>query len=190
MTEFEKLLNLEIYNYRDKSFGDIFDKCTMKVKKYNKCYPKKQKILDKIVKSRGDGTVLVAPVHFDLGFNVVIGNNSFINANCTFLDCAPITIGNNVFIGPNVSLITPIHPLDHKLRNQYYEVSKPITIKNNVWIAANVIIMPGVTIESGSVIGAGSIVTSNIPKDVVAYGSPCKVVKSVFEEDEFTKIKI
>ena len=99
------------------------------------------------------------------------------------MDGAKITIGDNVFIGPSVGLYTAIHPLNYKKRNAGYEKAKPITIGDNVWLGANVVVLPGVTIGSGSVIGAGSVVNKDIPKNVVAFGNPCRVVKEIEQID-------
>ena len=107
------------------------------------------------------------------------------------LDCAPVNIGSNVFIGPNVSILTPIHPLRWQERNMFekpdgsltdLEYAKPVTIEDNCWIAGNVTICGGVTIGTGSVIGAGSVVTRAIPQGVVAVGNPCRVLKKVEQE--------
>lgn len=103
-----------------------------------------------------------------------MGSNVFINFNFTILDCAPITIGNNVFIGPNVQLYTAHHPLEIEARNQHIGFAEPITIGNDVWIGGGCIILPGVTIGDGTVIGAGSVVTKDIPANSVAFGNPCK----------------
>ena len=114
------------------------------------------------------------------------------NFNFTCLDCAPVKIGCNVFMGPNVSLLTPMHPFRFQERNIYKredgvytdrEYAKPITIGDNCWLAGNVTVCGGVTIGSGSVIGAGSVVTRDIPSGVLAAGNPCRVIREITEED-------
>ena len=99
------------------------------------------------------------------------------------MDCAPITIGKHCFIGPNCGMYTAIHPIVAKERNQGLEMAKPITIKDNVWIGGDVTILPGVTIGEGSVIGAKSLVTKDIPANVIAVGNPCRIVRPITDED-------
>ena len=131
-------------------------------------------------------------MQFDYGCFTEIGENSYANFNLTVLDCAPVKIGKNVFIGPNVSILTPVHPLRFQDRNMYRradgvmtdrEYAKPITICDNCWIAGNVTICGGVTIGEGSVIGAGSVVTRDIPAGVVAAGVPCRKIRDITDAD-------
>lgn len=124
------------------------------------------------------------PFRCDYGYNISIGANFYSNYNLIILDCAKVTIGNNVFIGPNVSLFTAGHPIHFEPRNQEFEYAIPISIGKNVWIGGNVVINPGITIGDNSVIGAGSIVTTNIPNNVIAFGNPCKIIRNIVEEDK------
>ena len=101
------------------------------------------------------------------------------NHNCVILDCAKVTFGDNVFVGPNCSFYTPIHPLKATERNSGKEKALPIKVGNNVWFGGNVVVLPNVEIGDNSVIGAGSVVTKNIPANVVAVGNPCKVIKTM-----------
>ena len=101
------------------------------------------------------------------------------NHNCTILDPAPVEFGDHVLIGPNCNFYTVGHPVDANLRNQGLATKKPIKVGNNVWIGGNVIVLPGVTIGDNVTIGAGSVVTKDIPSNCVALGSPCKVVKNL-----------
>ena len=121
-----------------------------------------------------------------------IGENTFANFNFTVLDTCPVHIGNNVFIGPNVSLVTPMHPFRYQERNIKFkpdgtayddEYAKPITIGDNCWLASNVVVTGGVTIGEGCVIGAGSVVTKDIPPHSLAVGNPCKVIRQITEAD-------
>ena len=123
------------------------------------------------------------PFYCDYGFNIHVGKNFYCNFNCTFLDVAPITIGDNVWIGSNVSLYTAGHPIHPETRNTQIEYGRPITIGDNVWIGGNVVINPGVSIESNTVIGSGSVVTKDIPDWVVAAGNPCRVIRKITEDD-------
>lgn len=145
---------------------------------------RREEILRELMPDRGEGVYLQGPVYFDFGYNISMGKGSFANFNFTVMDENRVTIGENVFIGPNVSMVTAIHPLRWQERNSFYnektgavtnlERAEPITIGSNCWIGAGVIICPGVTIGPGSVIGAGSVVTRDIPADTVAYGNPCR----------------
>lgn len=115
----------------------------------------------------------------DYGYNIEVGENFYSNHNLVILDCAQVKFGDNVFIGPNCGFYTANHPLDVKQRNEGLESAHPITVGNNVWFGGNVVVLPGVTIGDNAVIGAGSIVTKDVPANVVAVGNPCKVLKSI-----------
>lgn len=131
----------------------------------------------------GKQFILHSPFHCDFGFHIRIGENFVGNFNLTILDEAEVTIGDNVFIGPNCSLCTITHALHADQRNAGIMQAKPITIGNNVWIATNVTLLPGVSIGDGAIIGAGSVVTKDIPANVIAIGNPCKVLRPVCETD-------
>ena len=126
---------------------------------------------------------IVSPFLCDYGHNIHVGENFFANFNCVMLDEAPITIGDNVLIAPNVGLYTAGHPIDVERRNQWLEYAWPITIGNNVWICGGVTITPGVTIGDNSIIAAGSVVTGDIPANVIVGGNPCHVIRPVTEAD-------
>lgn len=119
------------------------------------------------------------PFFCDYGYNISVGNNVFINFNCTILDVTPVVIGDHVLIGPSVSLYAATHPTNWTLRSSGLENGAPITIGNHVWIGAGTVICPGVNIGDRSLIGAGSVVTKNIPADVVAAGNPCRVIRKL-----------
>lgn len=119
----------------------------------------------------------------DYGYNIEIGNNFYSNHNLVILDVAKVKFGDNVFIAPNCGFYTVGHPLDYKTRNTGMEYAKPIEVGDNVWIGGNVTVLPGVKIGNNSVIGAGSVVTKDIPANVVAVGNPCKPVKEIVEND-------
>ena len=113
----------------------------------------------------------------DYGYNIFIGEKFFANHNCIFLDAEKITIGDRVLLGPNVHLYTTTHPTSTESRASGLQLIAPIVIEDDCWIGGNTVIMPGVTIGSGSVIGAGSVVTKSIPANVIAAGAPCKVIR-------------
>ena len=120
---------------------------------------------------------ILAPFMVDYGYHVWIGAGSFLNRNIYLMDCAEIRIGKKCFIGPNCGFYTALHPIDIEKRGEGLEMAKPITVGDNVWIGADVTILPGVKIGAGSVIGAKSLVSKDIPSGVIAYGNPCRVIK-------------
>ena len=117
------------------------------------------------------------PFHCDYGRNITLGRNVYFNFNCIVLDVAPVRIGDNVLFGPAVQVYTATHPLDADLRRSGIESGKPITIGDDAWIGGGAILNPGVTIGARSVVGAGSVVTRDVPDDVFAAGNPCRVVR-------------
>lgn len=158
------------------------------LRKYNVVMPfnikKAMKYLTKI-KMHYKGTIYIEPPFYcEYGKNIEIGENFYANTGCVMLDVGKITIGNNVFFGPNVSILTAGHPIHPESRNSRYEYGIPITIGDNVWIGGNCVILPGVKIGNNTVIGAGSIVTKDIPDNVCAVGNPCKVIRLITEEDK------
>ncbi len=144
--------------------------------------PLREEILGILLGSFGKNPDIQPPFYCDYGAYIHLGDTVFINYNCTILDYCPVTIGNNVLIGPNVSLYAASHPLlaSHRIQKGS-DIAKPITIGNNVWLAGNVVVCPGVTIGDNTTIGAGSIVTRDIPANVFAAGNPCRVIREVTE---------
>ncbi len=166
------------YDYAIKSRELIYE--------YNNTHPselrKRYEILHQLMGQCYEDTLIEPPFHCDEGPNFKVGRHFYANYNLTVLDYKPITIGNNVLLGPNVTLSSATHSIDYRIRNRNDETDiqgRPITIGNNVWIGANVVIMPGVTIGDHSVIGAGSVVTRDIPADCVAVGVPAKVIRKL-----------
>jgi len=123
------------------------------------------------------------PFHCDYGYNISLGENFYSNYNCIILDCAEVKIGDNVMLAPNVSIFTAGHPIDAEKRNSGLEYAIPVTIGNNVWIGGNTVINPGITIGDNTVIGSGSVLTKDIPANVIAAGNPCKVIRKITAED-------
>lgn len=142
-----------------------------------------QRLLLELLGKTGRDPWINAPFHCDYGWNIEVGDNFFANYNLTILDVGKVTIGSNVQFAPNVSIYTAGHPLHPDSRNSGYEYGLPVTIGDNVWIGGNVVLLPGVTVGSNSVIGAGSVVSRDIPEWAVAVGSPCRVVRRITEED-------
>ena len=145
---------------------------------------KRDKLIREMFGKVGKHVWVEPPVYFSYGTNIHIGDNFYANFNFTIVDDYTVTIGDNVLIAPNVTISVTGHPVHHELRKAGEMFSFPVTIGNNVWIGSNVVINPGITIGDNSVIGAGSVVTKDIPPDVVAVGVPCKVIRSINERDK------
>lgn len=139
-------------------------------------------------KTKGNFTI-VSPFFCDYGYNIEIGENFFMNMDCVILDGAKVKFGDNVFVAPQCGFYTAGHPLDVERRISGLEYALPITVGNNVWIGAHVCVLPGVSIGDNTVIGAGSVVTKNIPANVLAYGNPCKVIREITENDRTEYMK-
>ena len=196
MTEKEKSIAGKIYDPSDEELLNLRRKAHALCKQYNDTLEEEQekrgKILSELLPNVGEGAYLQGPVYFDYGIFTSVGKNFYANFNFTVLDTCPVTIGDNVFIGPNVSILTPKHPLRWQDRNMYKnekgvltdkEYGSPISIGANCWIAGNVTILAGAKIGSGCVIGAGSVVSGKIPDNCLAYGNPCRVVREITETD-------
>ena len=196
MTEYEKMISGKIYSPGDPETNEIAHKQHNLVQDYNKLYdsdPKRKELINKIFPNHNGSIYIQGNLYVDYGINTYIGDNFYANNGLTILDVCPVIIGDNCFFGPNVSLYTPLHPLMYQERNQYYdenigrytdkEYGAPIKIGDNCWFGGNVVVLPGVTIGNGCVIGAGSIVTHDIPDNYLAYGNPCKAIRKITEAD-------
>lgn len=194
MNELEKCMAGEYYNCHDKIFLDFKAYARELLKEYNALeYEHKEKktnILRELFGGIGINVSVGLPFICDYGRNIYIGNNVSVNMNCTFVDCNRITISDNVLIASNVQLYTATHPIELSERltpnwnpesEQYFcrTYALPIEIESGCWLGGGVIVLPGVTIGSGSVIGAGSVVTKDIPKNSLAVGNPCRVIRKI-----------
>ena len=139
--------------------------------------PGARDLLADLVGELGDGVEVRPPLFVDYGEHLRIGARTFVNYNLTALDCARITIGADFQIGPNVQLLTATHPLEPGPRRDQLESAHPITLGDNVWLGGGVIVCPGVTIGEDSVVGAGSVVTRDVPAGVIAIGNPARVLR-------------
>jgi galactoside O-acetyltransferase len=149
---------------------------------------RRRELLEAILGSVGARTVLLPPFHAGFGSNVHIGDDFFGNVNLTFVDDVEIRIGDGVMIAPSVTLTTTGHPIHPALREDFRRFSEPIVIEDRVWIGSNVVVLPGVRIGYGSVIGAGSVVSRDIPPMSVAVGAPCRVVRPITDDDLTTRV--
>lgn len=196
MTEMDKMLAGKIYDPTDKEIYELRTKAHRLCQQYNMLPDTDEKgrsdILHELIPDCKSGVYLQGPIYFDYGVFTSIGENSYANFNFTVLDICPVHIGDNVFIGPNCTLATPMHPLRYQERNMKLkedgtmyddEYGKPITIGSNCWLASNVVVIGGVTIGEGCVIGAGSVVTKDIPPHSLAVGNPCRVIRQITEKD-------
>ena len=140
-------------------------------------------LLKQFLGSTRQQLLIEQPFYCDYGYNIHVGENFYANMGCTILDEAKVTFGDNVLLAPNVSIYTAGHPVNVARRVAGWEYAYPVTVGNNVWIGGNVVILPGVSIGDNSIIGGGSVVTKDIPANVIAVGNPCKVLRALTEEE-------
>ena len=190
MTERQKMPNGHHYNSRDIELLNMYHKARKLLKEYNnldsELLEERERILDALFEFKGAGVWIEAPFYCDYGKHISIGKNTFVNANCMFLDNNKITIGENGLIAPYVQIYTANHPLKASERivfeennTRYLTSTKPVKIGDNVWIGGNSVVFPGVTIGDNVTIGAGSVVTKDFPDNVLAFGNPCVVQKEL-----------
>ena len=139
----------------------------------------RQRVLQQLLGTVGAGVEIRPPFYCDLGYQICIGAGTFVNVGLVALDIALIVIGDDVQIGPNVQLLTPIHPIEPEPRRTKFEAAKPIVIGDNVWIGGGAIVLPGVTVGENTVVGAGAVVSRDLPKGVVAVGNPARVIREI-----------
>lgn len=184
------MLNGEYYDSRDPELIELYHKARKLLKEYNnldsELTRERERILNELFEFKGPGVWIETPFFCDYGENISIGENTFVNTNCMFLDNNRISIGKNSLIAPYVQIYTANHPLkaseriiEIENRSRYLTSTRPVKIGDNVWIGGNSVIFPGVTIGNNVTIGAGSVVTKDIPDNVLAYGNPCKVKKEL-----------
>ena len=131
----------------------------------------------------GEDAYIEPPFYCDYGYNVTVGKKFFCNYDCVFLDCGKITIGDYVMLGPKVQIYAVSHPIDPQVRQLNHDLGIPVTVGSNVWIGGGSILCPGCSVGDNTIIGAGSVVTKDIPANVVAAGNPCRVIRPITEED-------
>lgn len=159
----------------------------LKIYEYNNTRPDEREKMDEQIKNilgkTGEEVFIEQPFHCDYGKNIEVGNNFYANYNCVILDVGKVVIGENVMFAPNVSIYTAGHPIHPKSRNSGYEYGIEVTIGDNVWVGGSVVINPGVKIGNNVVIGSGSVVTKDIPDNVIAAGNPCRIIREITEDD-------
>ncbi|WP_200960539.1 sugar O-acetyltransferase [Oerskovia sp. Root22] len=142
----------------------------------------RREVLTELLGAFGEDSDIRPPFRCDLGYQTTIGARTFVNFGLVCLDVAPVTIGDDVLIGPGVQLLTPTHPIEPGPRRDKWEGAQPITIGDNVWLGGGVTVCPGVTIGENTVVGAGSVVTRDLPANVVAVGNPARVLRHIDAE--------
>lgn len=191
MTQKDRMESYLIYNPGDADIMRDQMQCMERLYEYNMTRPsesdKRVHLLKEMFASVGDNCYIEPPLHANwAGKRVRLGNCFYANFNLTLVDDAPITFGDHVMIAPNVTITTATHPICPELREKALQYNREVVIGNNVWIGANVTILPGVKIGDNSVIGACSMVNHDIPANVIAYGTPCRVVRTIGPDDRNT----
>lgn len=188
MTVYEQMHSGDLYQSSDESLLAQQAQCLEIMYDYNATRPsegeKRQVLLKKMLAEVGKGCYIEPPLHSNWGgHHVHMGDYVYANFNLTLVDDTHIYIGDYTMLGPNVTLATAGHPIAPELRAQVYQYNVPIHIGKNCWLGAGVIVLPGVTIGDNTVIGAGSVVTKDIPANVVAVGNPCRVLRPINDRD-------
>lgn len=184
-----KMHSGELYQCSDEALLEKQVKQLDMLFEYNSLKPsqakEKQSLLKEMFAEFGEGSYIETPFHANWGGKFThIGKSVYANFNLTLVDDGEIFIGDNVMIAPNVTICTGTHPINPELREKTVQYNLPVTIKRNAWIGAGSVILPGVTVGENSIIGAGSVVTKDIPDNVVAVGSPCRVLREISERDK------
>lgn len=182
-TEKEKMLAGELYDPLDAQLAAERLNARLLIQELNNAREDqaalRSELLSRLLPAAGEKLWLQPPFYCDYGYNIRTGDSVFFNFNCIVLDVATVTIGSRTLFGPNVQIYTATHPINHEDRASGLEYAKPIQIGADVWVGGSAVICPGVTIGDRSVIGAGSVVTRDIPADVFAAGNPCRVIRQL-----------
>ncbi|WP_454871154.1 maltose acetyltransferase domain-containing protein [Priestia megaterium] len=182
-TEKEKMLDGEMYNPADAQLRKDREHARRQVRIYNETLEsegnKRIKLLKGLFGSTGENVYVEPNIRVDYGYNIFVGENFFANFDCVILDICEVRFGDNCLLGPGVHIYTATHPIDPNERNSGKEYAKPIIFGDNAWIGGNSVINPGVTIGDNVVIASGSVVTKDIPNNVVVGGNPAKIIKKI-----------
>ena len=183
MTERERMLAGELYDPLDPELSTARRRARDLVKALNDSRDdeadRRAALLKELFGSMGEGVWIEPPFYCDYGTNITLGDKVFFNFNCVVLDPAAVRIGSNVLFGPAVQIYTATHPLDADVRRTWREFAKPVTVGSDVWVAGGAILCPGVTVGDRTAIGAGSVVTRDVPAGVFAAGNPCRVIREL-----------
>ncbi len=179
----ERMLAGDLYDATDPELAAERHRARTLLRRFNAADPAEadaaHAILRQLLGTFAAGAEVVAPLHCDYGHQVHIGAASFVNCGAVFLDVATITLGAHVQVGPNVQFLTPTHPLEPELRRTGAESGKPIAVADNVWLGGGAILLPGVSVGENTVVGAGAVVTRDLPANVVAVGNPARVIRTL-----------
>ena len=180
-TEKEKMLAGEKYNILDPDLEAERQKTKELLRRLNltESMPERQNILQQLFGHIGQNSIIEPPFYCAYGQNIHIGDHVFLNVLCTILDCNEVHIGHHVMIGPSVQIYTAAHMIQAEARNQGWEEAKPIMIEDNVWLGGGAILLPGVKIGRNAVVGAGAVVTRNVPANTVVVGNPARVIREI-----------
>ena len=189
MTQIEKIHSGDIYNPADDEIMELQLQCLDKLYDFNMTRPtqldKREEMLKEMFAEIGENCYIEPPLHSNWGGrHVHFGKNVYANFGLTLVDDTHIYVGDGTMFGPNCVIATAGHPIDPELRERQLQYNIPVHIGKNCWLGAGVLVMPGVTIGDNSVIGAGSVVTKDIPANVIAVGNPCRVLREIGEHDK------
>jgi maltose O-acetyltransferase len=179
----ERMLRGELYLADDPELQADAERCDRLLRAYNATAAEetgqRRRILEELLGGIGLDSVIRPPLQLDYGYQTTIGARCFLNMGVVILDVGRVTIGDDVQIGPNVQILTPTHPLDPDQRRSRLEAAEPIAIGDNVWLGGGAIVCPGVTIGRDTVVGAGAVVTKDLPSGVLAVGNPARVIRAL-----------
>ena len=184
-SEWEKMVSGQLYDPSDPALVAARRRARDLLKALNEPgdaeSDQRERILGELVGATGEGLTIEPPFFCDYGSNITAGRNVYFNFNCVVLDVAPVRIGDHVLFGPSVQIYTATHPLSARERRGGLEAAEPIEIGSDTWVGGGAILLPGIRIGARSVIGAGSVVTKDIPEDVFAAGNPCRIIRELPE---------
>ncbi len=185
MTNRKKMQAGDLYKV-DKDLQESLSACWEKLLKFNKStsYQEMQANLKDILGKIGEGSQILPPFRCNYGKHIEIGQKSFINFGVSMIDVGKIIIGDHVLIGPNTGIYTAIHPIDPEIRSKGVQKARPIIIEDKAWIGGSVTILPGVRIGYGAIVGAGAVVTKDVPAMTIVAGNPAKAIREINEEDK------
>lgn len=187
MTEREKMIAGLLYSVQDEELVRLHRACVDACVQCDGILPsrleERRELLRRILGKTGERFLIEPGFRCDYGFNIEAGEDFFANYGLVVLDCAPVRFGRNCLIGPQCGFYTAVHPIDARQRASGLEYARPITVGDDVWFGGHVTVLPGVTVGNGSIVGAGSVVTRDIPAGVVAAGNPCRILRTITGDD-------